>query len=293
MKRSFSAVLTLLCAAAPCFAADAPAAAVETPAATAAAAPAAKMPAKKDAAKPARHITREELAQALNEYPDVLMQALLKVDKAAFFKFVVDSQKAYQASEQERELETAIKSPFTPKIDDKTRVRGDKNAPITLVEYSDFECPYCAQGYQIVEQLTGKYGTRMRFIYKHMPLVNLHPQAMPAARWQEAVALQSPEKAWQFHDKMFENQGKLGDPKTADEFFHQTVKELGLDDKKAEKDAASKAVQDKIDADVKEAEEFGFTGTPGFLVNGVAVRGAYPPAYFDMIISKLGLGSAE
>jgi len=282
MKRSFSAVLTLLCAAAPCFAADAPAA--MTPETPAAAAP---------AAKPAHRISREELEQALNDYPDVLMSALLKVDKAAFFKLVIDSQNAYKAAEQERELAEALKNPYSPKIDDKTRIRGDKNAPITLVEYSDFECPYCGQGYQIVEQLKDKYGAKMRFIYKHMPLVNLHPQAMPAARWQEAVALQSPEKAWLFHDKMFENQAKLGDAKTADAFFHQTVKDLGLDDKKAEKDAASKAVQDKIDADVKEAEAFGFTGTPGFLVNGVAVRGAYPPAYFDMIIGKLGLGSAE
>ena len=283
MNRTFSLVATLILAAAPAFAADAdapaPAAATTAPAAAA----------KKDAAKPARRITRAEFEQAMNDYPDLLMKGLLKVDKSAFFKFVVDSQKAYQAAEEERELEAALKNPYSPKIDDKTRVRGDKDAPITLVEYSDFECPYCGKGYQVVEVLREKYGKKIRFIYKHLPLVNIHPQAMPAARWQEAVALQSPEKAWDFHDTMFKNQDKLGDAKTADEFFHQTVKDLGLDPKKAEKDAASSAVQDKIDADVKEGTAFGFTGTPGFLVNGVAVRGAYPPGYFDMIIGKLGL----
>jgi protein-disulfide isomerase len=288
--------LTVLCAVAPSLAADLPAADNPAPIAAAAptaAAPAAKASAKKAAGKPAHKLSREEFAQALNDYPDLVLGALMKIDdkelRAKFFEYVVDSQKAYQSLQEERELEAALKNPFSPKIDDKTRVRGDRSAPITIVEYSDFECPYCEKGFQIVEALQEKYGKRMRFVYKHMPLVNLHPQAMPAARWQEAVALQSPEKAWEFHDAMFKDQEKLGDAKTADEFFRETVKSLGLDVKKAEKDASSQAVQDKIDADSKEGAAFGFTGTPGFLVNGVAVRGAYPPAYFDMIIQKLGL----
>ena len=240
-----------------------------------------------------KNISSDQIAQALSQNPGMVVDALLKIDdpatKAKFFQFVMDSQKAAQAVEEQKELDEAIKHPYSPKIDASTRIRGDKDAPITLVEYSDFECPYCRRGFAVVEQLRDQYGKKLRFIYKHMPLVNLHPQAMPAARWQEAVAIQSPEKAWIFHDKMFENQEKLSDAKTADAFFHQVVKDLGLDVKKAEKDSQSKAVQDKIDADSKEAEKFGFTGTPGFLVNGVAVRGAYPPSYFDKIISKLGL----
>jgi protein-disulfide isomerase len=302
MKRPLFAVLTAALALAPCFADDA-AAETATPAPVSAA-PAVKTHAK-GAVKTAHKLSREELAQALDENPELVVDALLKIDnkeiKSKFFEFIMDSQKAYQATQEERELQAAIKNPFNPKIDDKTRVQGDKKAPITLVEYSDFECPFCGPrtpngslgGYKIVEALQEKYGKRLRFVYKHMPLVNLHPQAMPAARWQEAVALQSPEKAWVFHDRMFENQDKLGDAKTADAFFRQTVKDLGLDVKKAEADQASAAVQDKIDADMKEGESFGFSGTPGFLLNGVAVRGAYPPAYFDMIVGKLGLNGAE
>jgi len=288
MKPTLTALTAALLLAAPCLAGGTPAAPDMSAATAAPAAP-------KDAPKKSKsRISREDLEAALAENPDLIVKALAKIgktDQSKFFEIVVEAQHAYQLSQEERELENALKNPFTPKIDDKTRVRGDKDAPITLVEYSDFECPYCQKGFQIVEALKEKYGKRMRFIYKHMPLVNLHPQAMPAARWQEAVALQSPEKAWDFHDTMFKNQEKLGDAKTADEFFHQTVKDMGLDVKKAEKDASSQAVQDKIDADSKEGAEFGFTGTPGFLVNGVAVRGAYPPGYFDMIIQKLGVAN--
>ncbi len=293
MNRSFRAVFVALLALAPYAAAgDAPSAPAPAAAPATTAASPAKTAAKKTSSdKPAHRISRAEFAQALADYPDLVEQAFLKIDKVKFFQFVIDSQKAAQADQEKKELDAAIANPFSPKIDAKTRIRGDKDAPITLVEYSDFECPYCGKGFRVVEKLRDQYGKKLRFIYKNMPLVNLHPQAMPAARWLEAVAIQSPEKAWLFHDQMFENQEKLGDAKTADEFFHKTVKDLGLDDKKAEKDAASAAVQAKIDADSKEAQEFGFTGTPGFLVNGVAVRGAYPPQYFDMLISRLGLNN--
>ncbi|MDT1000363.1 DsbA family protein, partial [Pseudomonas aeruginosa] len=83
----------------------------------------------------------------------------------------------------------------------------------------------------------------------HLPLVAIHPMAMPAAKWLEAVALQSPEKAWQFHDKLFQNQGQL-----SEDYFKKTAKELGVDVAKAAKDAESQAVADRIEADTKEAK---------------------------------------
>lgn len=236
-------------------------------------------------------ITRDELKKALDANPDLVLAALKKADKAEVFETIVDAQKAYQEKkekeaeeEQRKEVEEAFKNPLKPAIDEKTRIRGDKNAPITVVEYSDFECPYCGRGYRTVEQVRQKYGPKLRFVYKNMPLVAIHHLAMPAAQWFEAVALQNPDKAWIFHDKMFQNQEQLGE-----EFFRKTVKELGLDVKKAEADRSSDAVKAKIEADVKEARKFGFTGTPGFLINGVPLRGAYPAEEFDKIISKLGV----
>jgi protein-disulfide isomerase len=236
-------------------------------------------------------ITRDELKKALEANPDLVLEALKKADKAAFFDVVVDAQKDYQmkkekeAEEQEKkDLDAAFKNPYKPAIDEKTRFRGDKNAPITVVEYSDFECPYCSRGYQVLEQVRHKYGAKLRFVYKNLPLVAIHHLAMPAAQWFEAVAIQNPEKSFIFQDKMFQNQSQLGE-----EFFRKTVKDLGLDVKKAEKDRLSDAVQAKIEADVKEARQFGFSGTPGFLINGVPLRGAYPAEEFDKIIAKLGV----
>ena len=236
-------------------------------------------------------MSREDLQKALDKNPDLVLEALKKADKAAFFEYVMDAQHDYQAKKQgeeeakeKAELENAFKNPLKPEIDAKTRIRGDKNAPITIVEYSDFQCPYCSRGFQTVEAVREKYGSKVRFIYKHLPLVAIHPNALPAAKWQEAVAIQSPDKAWIFHDTMFKNQSSL-----SEDFYRKTVKDLGLNVEKAAKDAQSQAVSDKIEADTKEAKEFGFSGTPGFLINGIPLRGAYPPEEFDKIIKRLGV----
>jgi protein-disulfide isomerase len=236
-------------------------------------------------------ISREDLKKALEANPDLVLGALKKADKTAFFELVMDGQKEYQVKRQseeeereKKELEEAFKNPLKPAIDEKTRIRGDRKAPLTIVEYSDFQCPFCTRGYRTVEELRQKYGAKMRFVYKHLPLANIHPEAIPAAQWMEAIALQSAEKSWTFHDKMFENQAKLNE-----DFYRKTAKELGVDVEKAAKDAKSKAVQDKIDADANEAQKFGFSGTPGFLVNGVPLKGAYPAKQFEAIIQRLGI----
>ena len=236
-------------------------------------------------------INREELKKALEANPDLVLGALKKANKGAFFEFIMEAQHDYQekkaqeeAAKEKKEFDEAFKNPLKPTLDAATRIRGDKNAPITVVEYSDFQCPFCSRGYQTVEQVRQKYGPKIRFIFKHLPLVAIHPMAMPTAQWLEAVALQSVDKAWIFHDKMFQNQGQL-----SEEFFRKTVKELGLDADKAAADAKSQPVADKIEADIKEAKGFGFSGTPGFLINGVPLRGAYPAEEFDKIITRLGL----
>ena len=231
--------------------------------------------------------SKEDLKKVLDKNPDLILD-VLRSHKADFFKVVNEAareeqerMREEQAAADKKEYEESFKNPKTPSIDEKTRVRGNQKAKYTLVEYSDFQCPYCARGFRTVEDLRKKYGEDLRFIFKNKPLP-MHPQALPAAQYLEAAALQSAEKAWKFHDTLFANQDKLGE-----DFYKATAKELGLDVAKLEKDAKSQAVKDRIDADVAEAETFGFTGTPGFLLNGVPIRGAYPQEFFESIIQKL------
>lgn len=237
--------------------------------------------------KSGRDITRAELEKALRKNPDVLIEAI-KANRMAIFEIIneatLEQQARAQNEAEEAEkaaYEESFKNPLKPAIDDKTRIRGLRDAKYTLVEYADFECPYCATGYQTVEELRKKYGNDLRFIFKHLPLP-FHSHAMPAAQWLEAVAIQSPEKAWKFHDILFKNQDRLG----AD-FFRTTAGDLGVDVVKCEKDAQSQAVKDRIAADMDEARNFGFEGTPGFLLNGVPVIGAKPPAHFEDVITRL------
>lgn len=238
----------------------------------------------------ATEITGDELKKALQENPNVLIEAI-KANRKAIFDIInqtgIEEQARVQKEAERKAYENAFKNPLKPAIDDKTRILGEKDAKYTLVEYSDFQCPYCASAYHTVKELSKRHGNDLRFIYKHLPLP-FHTQAMPAAQWLEAVAIQSPEKAWKFHDTLFENQAKLGV-----DLFKKTAKDLGIDVERCEKDAESQAVKDRIAADMEEAKKFGFNGTPGFLLNGIPVKGAYPIEYFEEIIKKLAATKAN
>lgn len=238
-------------------------------------------------AKDKEKASDDAFKKEVEAHPQVLLD-FIKEHRKDVFEIV--SQAAQEENERRRkeeeeqekkDFDESFKNPKKPALPDVSRMRGNKDAKYTLVEYSDFQCPYCGRGYQTVEALRKKYGSDLRFVFKDLPLP-MHPQAMPAAKYYEAAALQSPEKAWAFHDKLFQNQQQL-----SPEFLKKTAKELGLDVKKLEEDAASQKVTDKINADMDEAHSYGFSGTPGFLLNGIPVRGAYPTDYFDMIIQRL------
>lgn len=161
--------------------------------------------------------------------------------------------------------------------------RCPKDAPLTLVEYSDFECPFCARGFNTVQELREKYGKKLCFVYKHLPL-SFHPMAMPASQYYEAIRIQSPDKAWEFHDRIYKDQRKL---QNGESFLKSLAKDLKVDMKKLEKDMKSEKVQKRIDEDMAEAAKYGFQGTPGFLLNGIPVKGAYPTQHFEQLISEL------
>jgi protein-disulfide isomerase len=243
----------------------------------------------------AAELSKDDVKKVLDANPSLILDVLSQ-NKKEFFEIVKQSAQEDQANQrieqqqaQARELDERIKNPLQPEITKKSLSRGSAKAKYTLVEYSDFQCPFCGPkapngnmgGHKISETLIAKYGKDLRHVFKHNALA-FHPQAKPAAQWFQAAALQDMKKAWTFHDRLFENQDKLGDA-----FYEETAKALGFNIEKLKKDAQSQAVKDAVEADAKEAARLGFDGTPGFLINGVPVRGAYPPEHFDMLIQKI------
>jgi protein-disulfide isomerase len=230
------------------------------------------------------------LKKTLEENPDILFNVIEKhPDK--FLDVVNNAAREAQKIAREREMkdlegqrEEEFKNPKKPLIDPKRAMLGPQDAPITIVEYSDFQCPYCSRGYETVKEVMEAYKGKVRLIYKHLPL-DFHPEAEPAARYFEAIALQSPEKAYAWHDLVFQQQERIKGEKDA--FFVAMAKKVGADVAKVKKDLASDEVKARIAADMKEAKEYKFSGTPGFLINGVSLRGAYPASEFKVIIDRL------
>lgn len=232
----------------------------------------------KDQIKKALEENPDILTNAIEKNPTQIMEALNTAVRTAQRKQFEDREK-----EQEKERESEFANPKTPKIDDKRAMRGKNDAPITIVEYSDFECPFCKKGYDTMKEVKSKYGDKIRFIFKHLPL-DFHPMAMPAAKYFEAIALQSPEKAYAFHDIIYSKQEDLKSKK--EDFLKKAAKEVGADMGKLKSELDSDVVKQRIQSDMDEAKTFGFTGTPGFLVNGVSIRGAYGADEFAKIIDR-------
>ena len=145
-------------------------------------------------------------------------------------------------------------------------VRG--SGPVELVEFGDFECPYCRAAAPSLERVLDRLDGRARLRWRHFPLAAKHPHAEQAARAAEAAGLQG--RFWEMHDVLFANQGAL-----EDEDLLGYAKELGLDPGRFEEDLRSAAVADAVRADRQAGEAAGVTGTPSFFVDGRPYRGFY------------------
>ncbi|MBA3720938.1 MAG: thioredoxin domain-containing protein [Parachlamydiaceae bacterium] len=139
-------------------------------------------------------------------------------------------------------------------------IDGFASAPVTLVEYGDYQCPYCAEAHVVVKNLQRDLNRNLRFIFRNFPIKEAHPMALLAAEYAEAAALQN--KFWEMHDRIFENQKKLS-PETLLKFAEQ----LQLDTKKLNHDLHSLRVKNKIDDDFSSGARSGVNGTPCFYIN--------------------------
>lgn len=232
--------------------------------------------------------TPEQLTEMLEKHPEILVKAIEKnpdVVFGAIQKAAQNSQAKSQQNQQrdeEAKLEAQFSNPLKPVVDEKRAVLGDSDAQITIVEYTDFQCPYCARGYATLESIRKQYGNKVKVLVKNLPL-DFHPMAMPASKRFEALKLQSPEKGYAFYHEIFKNQEVLkGGEKALDEL----AKKVGADMSRLKKDVDSDKVRNIIAEDMAEAGSFGIQGTPGFVINGVALKGAYPEAFFKKVIDR-------
>jgi protein-disulfide isomerase len=156
--------------------------------------------------------------------------------------------------------------------------QGDADAPVTIVEWSDFQCPFCKRVSPTLAQIREEYGGQVRFVFKHMPL-SIHPQAVAAHTASEAAHSQG--KFWEMHDLIFENQRDL---QVAT--LERHAASLGLDMDQFRKDVADEEIGARISADMEQAQKLGVTGTPSFFINGRYLSGAQPFANFKRYIDE-------
>jgi protein-disulfide isomerase len=187
--------------------------------------------------------TQKKILERLDAQDKVLQEILKKVQAMPAGRPPVDPNKVY-----------------TLPIGD-SPVKGDKKAKVTIVEFSDFQCPFCARSTTFVNDVSKEFPKDVKVVYKHLPLTQIHPNAMPAAK--ASVAAQNQDKFWEMHDELFANYNKL-----TPENIKASAEKVGLDMKKFDADMASPETEKRIQADMKLAAESAVTGTPTFFMNG-------------------------
>jgi protein-disulfide isomerase len=140
-------------------------------------------------------------------------------------------------------------------------IQGDRNAPIELVEYGDYQCPYCGEAYPEVKALQQRMGKDMKFVFRNFPLSEMHKDAKNAAMAAEAAAAQG--KFWEMHDMLYENQKHL-----AENDLFKYAEKIGLDLEKFKKDFKDEIFSKKIERDFEGGIKSGVNTTPSFYVNG-------------------------
>ncbi|NWG33351.1 MAG: DsbA family protein [Chloroflexi bacterium] len=156
---------------------------------------------------------------------------------------------------------------------------GPKDAPITILEFSDYQCPYCRRWHeQVYQPLLNAYPGKIRLVYRHLPLTSIHPDAFSAA---EAAMCAGEQNAyWQFHEKLF-SRSELGAV-----VYEQYARELGLNMTSFETCITERKYQEAVQADLDFAIDLGVRSTPTFFINGLAIVGAQPLSVFKQVIDR-------
>ncbi len=195
---------------------------------------------------------------------------------------ILDSVQAYQRAQQDEQrkaqqsfIQELQQNPKAVIAQSPTKGAGKT----VLVEFSDFQCPYCRAAAGTIRQFVTKNRDRVTLVYKHLPLTGIHAQALPAAKAAWAAGQQG--KFWEFHDALFEQQKQLGEP-----LYTSLAKSLGLDAARFDRDRNSKAAEAAINQDLQLAEKLGINGTPFFVMNGQVLSGDVELAALEQVLNR-------
>lgn len=176
-------------------------------------------------------------------------------------------------------VEERLQAPRADVSIENAPVKGPADAAITIVEFSDFECPFCRRSLPTVEQIMKEYEGKVKVAFRHNPLP-FHEKAVPVHL--ASMAAQAQGKFWEFHEKAFNNQRDF-----TEENIVKWAQELKLDMEKFNKDRNSEAFKKRMEADIEFARSNGAQGTPSFFINGVLLVGALPFEEFKAVIDGL------
>jgi protein-disulfide isomerase len=248
----------------------------------------------------ARGVTPEAVIEAdvtskLAKPTDTEIQQVYDANKAQLGNATLDQVKdrivEYLQGQQEAEVQqqflaglrekykttVALKPPKIEVSDGGAPSRGPANAPVTIIEFSDYECPFCKRAEPTVQQVMAAYPDKVRLVYRHYPLP-FHKDARPAA--EAAACANAQGKFWEYHEKVF------AAPSLSADELKKIAGQVGLDQAKFDACLANKEMAAIVDKDIADASAVGVRGTPAFFINGRMLSGAQPPEKFKVIIEE-------
>ncbi len=196
-------------------------------------------------------------------------------------KLIYDVLTEYIKEKREKEeLSYAFRHRINVPIEPYNPSLGPKDAPITIIEFTDFECPFCKRATDTMDELMKIYDGKIRLVFKNLPLSSIHKNALSAAK--AAMAAHKQGMFWPYHDMLFDSSPNLNKG-----LYIRIAKRLKLDIERFKKDMNSKEIEKEIKEDMRIAKRFGINATPSFLINGVLIKGAKPLSYFRKVINRL------
>jgi protein-disulfide isomerase len=218
-------------------------------------------------------VQKEQIGKPYEEVKSQLQQSLKKA------KIQQARQEYSNRLREQTRVSILLGPPRTQVGFDPARVRGNPKAKVMIVEFSDFQCPFCGQVQGTLKSILAKHGESVALAFRDMPVSQIHPQAMGAAQAARCAGEQG--KFWEYHDLLFADQAWLDKPGLVTK-----AQKLQLEEKQFDACIASEKYKAQIQQDSQEGMKAGVNGTPGFFINGVFISGAQPEAAFEKLIQE-------